>query len=241
MSSLGPRRHLPELLDADDVSVTDAARSARALSRINLGLGGDRALRQHLRGLRRARGVEVLDVGAGRGDLPLRLGAWARRGGGRWRIVILDRHPVLSRMAREQLREAGDGTVVRGDALRIPFRDDSFDVVTCNLVLHHFRDTEAVALLREMGRVARQRVIVNDLERNRVHYAAVRVLAATIWRRDPITRTDAPRSVLQAFTRQELADLARRAGLAPGSVRRHFPYRLVLDATARSTPPWRTR
>lgn len=236
MSSLGPRRHLPELLDADDVAPADAERSAAALSRVNLRFGGDRALKQHLRNLRRAPRLSVLDVGGGRGDLPLRLQEWARRGGGGWRMVVLDRHPLLTRMAGRWVREGKKGAeVVRGDALRIPFRDDTFDVVTCNLVLHHFRDEDAVQVLREMGRVARRRVVVNDLERHRVHYLAVRLLSATLWRRDPITRTDAPRSVLQAFTREELADLARKAGLAQGTVRRHVPYRLVLDATATAT------
>ena len=233
MSSLGPRRHLPELLDADDVAPADAERSVRALSQVNRRFGGDRAMRRHLRDMRHAPRLSVLDVGGGGGDLPLRLREWARADGGRWKIVILDRHPFLTRVAQEKLEREDAGWVVRGDALRIPFPDDTFDVVTCNLTLHHFRDADAVRVLRELGRVARRRVVVSDLERHRLHYLVVRVLAATLWRRDPITRTDAPRSILQAFTAQELVDLAQEAGLAPGTVRRHFPYRLVLDAGAR--------
>lgn len=240
MTSLGSRRSLPERLDQEEVPRDDAERSLRELSRINARLGGDRPLRRHLRDLRDAPSLSLLDVGGGGGDVPVRLRAWARAGGGRWRAVVLDRHPILTGMARRRVRDQAD--VVRGDARRLPFPDDAFDVVTCNLVLHHFDDRDAVAVLEEMGRVARQRVLVNDLERHWLHYTVVRALAATLWRRDPVTSFDAPRSVLRAFTADELAELARRASLPRGGVKRHFPFRLVLDAVGhgpgpRSEPP----
>lgn len=42
----------------------------------------------------------------------------------------------------------------------LPFADASFDVVTCRLGAHHFEDVEAA--VREMARVARERVLVVD-------------------------------------------------------------------------------
>jgi ubiquinone/menaquinone biosynthesis C-methylase UbiE len=32
---------------------------------------------------------------------------------------------------------------VRGNALKLPFRDKSIDIVMCSQVLHHFREPEA--------------------------------------------------------------------------------------------------
>jgi len=45
-----------------------------------------------------------------------------------------------------------------------------------------------------------------------------------------LIREDGALSILRSFKREELLDLARRAGLANPRVVRHFPYRLVLSA-----------
>jgi SAM-dependent methyltransferase len=54
---------------------------------------------------------------------------------------------------------------VRCSAYRLPFRDGAFDVVTCWELLHHL-DTPVQAI-REMLRVARQRIII--FEPNRIN------------------------------------------------------------------------
>ena len=53
---------------------------------------------------------------------------------------------------------------MRGDGLRLPFADRSFDAAYTVLTLHHFRDDAAVCLLQDMARVARRLVVVNDLD-----------------------------------------------------------------------------
>ena len=70
-----------------------------------------------------------------------------------------------------RLREAG-ATVVTVDpapgmepdvisrAEELPFADDSFDVAACRIAAHHFDDVAAA--VREMARVSRDRVVVQD-------------------------------------------------------------------------------
>ena len=70
--------------------------------------------------------------------------------------------------------------VVRGDGLRLPFADRSFDAAYTVLTLHHFRDDAAVCLLQDMARVARRLVVVNDLERSRAAWLGARALAASL-------------------------------------------------------------
>jgi hypothetical protein len=66
-----------------------------------------------------------------------------------------------------------------------------------------------------------------------LNYAGARLLAATWWRRNRLTRHDGPLSVLRSFTRAELQQLAVRAGLG-NRVERRFFQRIVLigDAAA---------
>jgi hypothetical protein len=88
-------------------------------------------------------------------------------------------------------------------------------------------------VLRELDRVARCGVVVTDLYRSRPALLGARLLAATVWRRHPVTRHDGPRSVVAAFTPRELEELAAAAGMAGARVHRHPVFRvaLVVDRT----------
>lgn len=230
MTVLGPRRSIAERIDEEDVAVEELARSHRHVERVNTWLGGHRALRIHLRDLRERAAARVLDVGAGNGSTLLDLRSRAPDAGGAWRLVGAEIHPDTARIARSRTRGIGGVHVVRADGARLPFPSDAFDVAVSVLTLHHFDDDGVRTVLREMGRVARERVVANDLERCLPNYAGARLLAATIWRRDPLTRHDGPASVLRSFTPDELRSAGEEAGLRDVRVGRHFPFRLVLDA-----------
>ncbi len=89
-----------------------------------------------------AAGRDALDIGCGEGELVRLL-----RGAGA-RALGLD----TSGETLERARAAGT-PIVRGDALRLPFRDASFDLAACSLVLHYL-ERPGRALL-EIARVLR--------------------------------------------------------------------------------------
>lgn len=93
--------------------------------------------------------------------------AWCEAGPG---VTVLDVATGGGHVAR-RLREAGAEVVtvdtapgmqpdVIAPADHLPFADASFDVVACRIAAHHFPD--ALAALREMARVARDRVVIED-------------------------------------------------------------------------------
>lgn len=229
------RRLDPECLDRDGWGEQELRESLRLVSDANRGLGGVRWLRQALDRLGKVE--SLLDVGTGNADLMLRLSARSGRvaaepakdsGFRGW--VGVDLRLPIARVAAERTRGAVNLHVLRADGRTLPFADDAFDVVVSTLTLHHFGANEAVAVLREMGRVARRRVMVADLERSRISLLGARVLSVTLWRSNALTRVDGPLSVQKAFTRDELGRLARRAGLRAIEVRRRFPSSLLLEA-----------
>jgi len=100
----------------------------------------------------------VLDVGTGAGHTALALAEGARE------VVACDLSEAMLEQARRAARERGLGNVRcrHGDAEELPFRDASFDVVSCRMCAHHFaRPERAVA---EMARVLRPggRLVLSD-------------------------------------------------------------------------------
>jgi SAM-dependent methyltransferase len=214
-----------ELLDGPIDDPQEFARSLVQVAQVNRWLGGNRGLRRCLSPLLQAGGrVSILDVGTGNGETLQETLRWARARGGRWMGAGVDLGPHAAVLARRR-----GLPVAIADARTLPFPDGAFDVVSCTLTLHHFDDSGARALVREMARVARRLVLVSDLERSGAHYLGARALGATLWRRNRFTRHDGPLSVLRSFTAGELLSVGREAGLKEPGVRRFFPWRLVLS------------
>jgi ubiquinone/menaquinone biosynthesis C-methylase UbiE len=119
----------------------------------------------------------------------------------------------------------GSGTpAVVGDALRLPFADDSFDLLTCNLFLHHLTPEEVVGFMSESLRCCRIAVGINDLIRSRLHLALVYAGLPLFHSR--ITRNDAPASVKQAYTPLELRELMEQTIAERVDISQHFLYRM---------------
>ena len=185
-------------------------RSLRDLRRINRWLGGTSIYRRLTR--RFAPLHSIMDIGAGTGDLVSGSGVPTR--------IALDfkiDHLLY-------LREKTPAHRVAGDAMHLPFRDRSVDVLTSAHFFHHFTPDENLVILREFLRVSRKGVAVNDTRRHYAPLLFVRLLALfrLVGR---ITRFDAPASVLRGYTVPEARAIAERAGASRAEVIRAFPFR----------------
>lgn len=226
-----------ERMDRPDVDPAELDVALDHIAAVNRWLGARRALISHAAGILSDRSgsesLQVLDVGTGAGDLPLALARWAADARVPLRITAADLHEETLALARTRIRGSPGVRLVRADGLRLPFPDGAFDLALLSMTLHHMDGDALVAVLEELGRVARGgHVLVGELERSLPNYLGARLLAATVWRGNPITRHDGPLSVLRAFTPAELRSLGERAGLRRPAVHRHLFYRLVLRAEA---------
>lgn len=208
---------VPELLDGapDEAAETNL----QEIAFLNRWFGGHRVLRGSLRQIFGPRDAfTMLDVGAATGDVARTV----KRAFPSAQVTSLD-------WQERNLRSAPQPKVA-ANAFALPFADSTFDIVHCALFLHHFTDEQVVELLANMARVARQAVVVQDLER---HPLAYYFLPSTAWllRWSSLVLHDGPVSVEAAFHRQELESLARKAGLLQGDVELHRPwFRLSLVA-----------
>jgi ubiquinone/menaquinone biosynthesis C-methylase UbiE len=215
-----------ELLDDDLGTHEEIKQSFDDLWRINRWLGGVRTNLLLLERVFERLGLDrlrILDVGAGDGRLAKSLaqGLSLRRLNAEF--MALDRRQSHLRNGHS---DGGGLPRIVADVFELPFPENSFDVVMCNLVFHHFSGERARELLRRMAAVARRAVIVNDLERNVLPYIFIRI--AYPFARSRITRHDGPASVRQAYTCAELATLAKWAGFSEFTVERLGAFRLGL-------------
>jgi 2-polyprenyl-3-methyl-5-hydroxy-6-metoxy-1,4-benzoquinol methylase len=168
----------------------------------------------------------VLDVGTGLADIPARVKLEAAGTGITLDTVGVDEASSLLVAARRRL-----GHAVCANALALPFRDHSIDIVMCSQLLHHFETAEAERLVAELARVARRAVVVSDLRRSWVAAAGFWLVSFPL-RFHRVTRHDGVVSVLRGFTGTELARIIHNATGRTAILRRHAGFRL----TARWTP-----
>ncbi|HKT10965.1 MAG TPA: methyltransferase domain-containing protein [Terriglobia bacterium] len=216
----------PEWLDDDFGTPEEIRQSFDDLWRINRWLGGVsgclRLLERYF-ARRGSRSARILDVGSGDSRLAARLQSELARRHRSVEFVALDRRLSHLRNGNHSPRKPPR---VAADVFNCPFVENSFDVVICNLFLHHFSGDEAVELLRRLAGIASDAVLINDLERHPLPFAFIRI--AWPFARSRITRHDGAASVRQAYTRDELADLAGRTGFTGFEVERLPLFRLGL-------------
>jgi ubiquinone/menaquinone biosynthesis C-methylase UbiE len=209
-----------------DRPVPAAARAAslRDIDRLNAWFGGYRltldAVARVVAPLPVATPLTIADVGGGQGDLAVRLVEWARRGGRRVRVLVVDRDPDLLAIAAARRARWPEIVPVRADADALPLADGAIDVAVMALTLHHLEPDAAARALAGMRAAARRGLVVNDLLRSRLSLLLVG-LATRLVARHPISRHDGPLSVRRAYLPGELAVLAEKAGIEPLRVARY--------------------
>ena len=207
-----------ELLDTDAGTAAEVSASLADLRWFNRWFGGvttTRRMIRHIAGRARRKTFSVLEVAAGSGYVPDAL----RKSLGNDRIqldtILLDR--AASHLGNEF-------PSVVADALALPFRDGCFDLVGCGLFAHHLSPERLVVFVNEGLRVARCAVMINDLVRHPAHLALV--YAGLPLYRSRITRHDAPASVRQAYTPDEMREILGKTAAARVEIVRSYLFRM---------------
>lgn len=224
---------IPELLDTDAGTPREIQDSLADLRTINRYFGGLHTMTELAREVaesKHLKSLSWLDVGGGNGEL-IGLTAHSLTDSGiELQPVLLDRvaEHMANRSGAKDASVNGHFGAVAGDALALPFTNNSFDVVGCCLFLHHLEPQQVVQFVNEALRVARHAVLINDLVRHPVHlgfaYAGYAIF------RSRITRHDSVASIRRAYTVKEIESMMRQTSAAETEVRRFFLFRMGVIA-----------
>ena len=211
-----------ERLDRGEFTHDEYARWQKEMCFIHRLFGETRALKRELiSNIGDDDRISILDVGAGSGTLLSYL---------RDKLTRIQVQTLGLEMSRESAIRIRDNRhiAVRGNAITLPFADNSIDYVFCTLVLHHLSDSLAVELIREMRRVAKRKLIVIDLERSVFSYVMFKLMGTLFLQR--FTRDDGSLSIKRAFTVEELREIMRDSSLSDIKVVRSAIGRLILTS-----------
>jgi ubiquinone/menaquinone biosynthesis C-methylase UbiE len=226
-----------ELLDSDEWSGAEVACALCAIGRVNRFYGGHR---MHKRLFRRVcskfnlKKLQVLEVASGYADVLQAASLMLKKQNVSLEISLLDRCAKHLPQSHNWHKDLHPPTLMTGDALVLEMPDNSVDIVSCCLFLHHLSVDEARTFLREALRVSRVAVLINDVERKRANY-----FLSHLYRfMDPswLSRHDGPTSVRQAYTFKEMQDLLQETQCSY-ELERGYLYRLGAIAWKQEPQP----
>jgi hypothetical protein len=212
------RAIIAELLDSDSGTPAEIVMALADLRRINRWFGGvatTQSMIEYVAQKLDASSLSLLEVAAGSGYVPEATRQRLQNRGVWLDVTLLDRAPS---------HLINGNKAVAGDALALPFPDASFDLVGCNLFAHHLAPQQLVQFVDEALRVCRTAVLINDLVRHGLHLALV--YAGFPLYRSRLTRHDAPASVRQAYTPDEMRLLLAQTKASQVEIRRHYLFRM---------------
>jgi len=225
----------PEWMDVVENATPELEADLVNLQSLNRRFGAHRLVLDYLEPvLARRKPLQIVDLGTGAADIPRAVVARARELGCPVLVTAVDRQqPTLS--IAEKL-SAGFPEIRFVEADFLNFAEGTlYDVVLCNLVLHHLDETDAIRLLRRCRELSKGAALVTDLRRSRLAQAGIFAVTELFYR-EPMTRHDARLSAERAFSFPELRKLAVAAGWWGFRHRRapFFRQALWMDMAARA-------
>ncbi|HKX83119.1 MAG TPA: methyltransferase domain-containing protein [Pyrinomonadaceae bacterium] len=140
-------------------------------------------------------------------------------------VLALDYSKNMVRIARKNADESGAGRRVRlieGDAKKLPFKENFFDLVTSSHAIHHLADP--VEFFNEVARVVKPdgAILLIDLRRPPKTFipAMVKMFG---FGSEPLMRSLYRDSLRASYTVGELNDLVNKSRLRGVALRTYFP------------------
>ena len=216
-TSFANRSYEAELMDDLNLSSDDLRKNLDELAFINYWLGGNqviiKALNQLLneKVIQPTESIKIADLGSGGGDLLRVIAKWARKKHIQVSLTGIDANDFMINYSKQKSQEFPEINYIQQDIFSDEFHTQEYDLVTCSLFCHHFRDEHLKALFSKLNREVKKGYIINDLHRHWLAYYSIKILTK-LFRGSYLVQHDAPLSVKRAFKRPELKKLLTESG-----------------------------
>lgn len=161
--------------------------------------------------------LKILDIGSGSSDNLIA----AKNLYPHLQIISIDKNlSTLSNSANSLLK-------INSDALLLPIKNESCDIVHVALFLHHFNEEQIQNLLKEFLRISKIGIIINDLQRSFFALVGIKILTVLFSKSDMV-KNDAPISVKRGFKRSEIISAFRNSEILNYRIKRKWAFRWMI-------------
>lgn len=213
------RSYQAELIDELTLGGDVMAQTMRELKFINKWLGGnvvttkglDKLYKKYITAHGNAGILTIADMGCGGGDMLLLIANWARRRKIKVQLIGIDANDYTINYAKKNTSGYPEISYQTLDVFSPQFRQLSFDIVTCTLFCHHFKDAQLIDLFSNLHKQTRIGIVINDLHRHWLAYHSIKYL--TRWfSKSYLVKNDAKLSVLRSFREEDIRKIFSHTG-----------------------------
>ncbi|MDQ6481522.1 methyltransferase domain-containing protein [Dyadobacter sp. LHD-138] len=217
------RSQKKELLDQENIPEQDLFQNLRELDFINHWLGGyDISFAGLKKLIEPERKYTFVDIGCGGGDTLKRIKKWRAKKGYHIDLHGVDLKLVCIRYAENNPENDGINFIC-DDYKNIFNHIPQIDIIHACLFCHHLSNDALIRLIR-FAMERKSILLINDLERNRFAYYAIKLLTG-LFSKSYLVKNDAPLSVLRGFKKREWLAILGEAGAKKYTVKNKWAFR----------------
>jgi len=228
MSSIFSQRSIGiEIMDDLDCKGEVVNQTLRELEFINRTLGGNQITVTGINDLVKDESqtdLEIVDLGCGGGDMLVFLAKEFSRKNIKARFLGIDANPNIIDYAKSHVQNFSNIKFETTNILSEEFRSKTFDVAIATLFFHHFTSEQLSNIIAKLHSQCRVGIVINDLHRHPLAFYSIKLLTK-LFSKSAMVKFDAPLSVLRGFTREEMADILKKAGIKKYSLHWRWAFR----------------
>lgn len=218
-----------ELIDSENIPGELFHKNLRELDFLNRNFGGHAI---SLFGLKKLVNFKrekytIADLGCGSGDILKYFADWLRKNKIGADLVGVDKNPYAIKYLNSHCSNYPEITGIHSDYTTFLTNSPPVDIIHCSLFCHHLNDKEFTDLLRQLKSFSKFGFIINDLQRSKWAYFAVKLFTILL-NGSSLSKNDGPVSVLRGFTLPELHSFMERAGIHQYRIFKKWAFRFLI-------------
>ncbi len=229
MKDFSQRSDQEELMDDLLCEGPVVSQTLAELDVINRWLGGNQISLQAFNRFIKNRDepIHLVDLGCGSGDLMKIMAKRCRQKGIKATFTGIDANPYIIAYAKEHTRDYPEISYQCLNVLGDELKEMKCDIIHACLFCHHFNSEQLRDLFVTFKKIARERVIINDLHRHWLAYYSIKWLT-TLFSKSDMVKNDATASVARGFKKRELKDILTHANITTSDLSWAWAFRWKL-------------
>jgi len=223
------RSNEEEIMDDFDLQGDDLKFVLKDIDNVNRRLGGHHITIKGIKNLIKNTNkteLSIADVGCGSGQTLRQISRWGKSRNLKLSLYGIDANAHIIEQAKCLSKGYNDITYVQKNIFAEEFKSQHFDIITCCLTLHHFKDDEILKLISLLHAQSEIGVVVNDLHRSKLAYVLFK-LYSTLFMKSKIAKNDGGVSILRGFKKNDLLRYTERIKLNNFELKWHWAFRYL--------------